>query len=45
MAMIRDPGPEPFRFPCSLFARLFRAGYYGGPFLTAVRGIPWEDVQ
>lgn len=43
--MKSDPGPEPFLFPCSLWARAFRAFCYGGPFLTAYRGIPWEDVQ
>lgn len=45
MILRRDPGKKPFLFPCSPFARSFRALHYGGPFLTALRGIPWEDVQ
>lgn len=42
--MLRDPGEMPFIFPCGAFARIFRARYYGGPFMTAVRGAPWEDL-
>ena len=42
--MKRDCGPDPFDYPCGSFARLFRAYYYGGAFLTAVRGVPWEDL-
>lgn len=35
----------PFLFPCSEMARKMRAVIYGGAFQTALRGIPWEDVQ
>ena len=44
-AMDAAMAAAPFRFPCSDMARHFRALFYGGPFLTAWRGIPWEDVQ
>lgn len=43
--MKNKPTGSSFLFPCSAFARAFRALYYGGPFLTAYRGAPWEDVQ
>ena len=43
--MIRSVKGTWFDFPCSDYARTFRSLFYGGPFLTAKRGIPWEDVQ